>query len=344
MKITLRLNNGMFKMIVYIIMFGLLVLYASPSRSEEKKGPGIFGYINAGLNVSDGEKLDMSIPRVRIGTTGKIHKKLSYFIIAEGGDYSPKGASTFSLIDAYITYHFHNLLNVSIGQDFYKFTYEGSTIAPKQLFINKSEIVFDVWDSMGRNGFYAEDVGIWINGFSEKHSKLNYNLSITNGTGLGYAEDNKLKDYCLRVTISPILNFIMGASIFQGYSRIENEDVKDNAMGVELVFNNDKVLILSEYIVAKYLESANEPQNYPQVSKLGWYLTVGYRVDSRLMILIRHAYYENEIGSSINNYNNSTLGLSYSFRDFTNLKINYSFIENDSDTYHKVFIQSQIVF
>ena len=53
-----------------------------------------------------------------------------------------------------MTYKFNEMLNVRVGQDWYKFSHEGTTIVPKQRFINRSEAVMEIWDTMGRNGYY----------------------------------------------------------------------------------------------------------------------------------------------------------------------------------------------
>ena len=305
--------------------------------------PEILGFLNGNISYND-DQTSFEMTRIRVGFTGELIPQLQYFLITEGGTYSPAGSGHFGIIDAHMTWSQASLLNIRFGQDWYKFSMEGSRIVPVQYFISRSDVVLGIWDNMGRNGFYAEDVGLWI--FGEKQTdkvSFGYNFSLTNGTGLGNPEDNSEKDVNLRGYLNMPSGLHLGASVFNGYSSAGNNILHDIAYGFEAEVKSDRFIVGGEYLQAIYEEDQVDPVAYPGINRNGYYLMGGYFFQ-KVDLLGRYSNYQSNSNADLDDQITMTLGCKYHLSEMNtiSLNINQRNVGNTNST--DAVVQFQIVY
>lgn len=316
-----------------------------PAHAEADSSIEVLGYVQNLYSFEERGESSADVIRMRFGLAGKAGEKWSYFMISECGDYSPFGPFRFALIDALITYHYSPWLNVTFGQDFYKLGIEGSTLSSRLPFIFRSRVVFDLWDTMGRNGFYAEDVGLWIDGqVGENRIPVQYFLSVTNGTGLGNSEDNKRKDVSYRVVVEPVHGLRVGSSGFNGYSRVDEKDFRDWILGGEVSLEYRHIRTSAEYLYAKYGGGDGASGPVPLVEKFGWYWMCSYAVVPSVAVLFRLEYFDPDVHVDEDGFTGITVGTNVQITDKIELKVNAVREDDSKDLSNGLYGQLQANF
>jgi hypothetical protein len=337
---------------VLIALCSLAIFQGSlRAENETESSPlNIFGFIQIqtqqSFHPSDAARFNVLLRRIRIGIEGKITQRLSFFMLSEGGYSAPSQPYHLSILDAWIKYTISDLLQFRFGQDWYKFGWEYSQPIPTLPFIQFAEIEIGLLDTMGRNGYYGYDLGLWISG-DRKQSSLDfgYSLGFTNGTGLNKSEDNSKKDVSARLYFSPARRFFIGGSLFRGSSRISETDVGETIIGLESHYEGSRLLLAGEYFYAQYQKGESSQNRIPEEIKKGFYICAAYAI-RELRILCRFEAHRGVIDSS--GYTATvTLGLNYVLSKMNMLRVNYfhkwgpGVMKNERD---QVIIQMQVFF
>jgi hypothetical protein len=328
---------------VFIAMVFVFVGYSYAESSYYFFG---FTQIRTSFFQSNTEDLysQLEINKLRTGFDVNITKKIGFCFVVEGGKVSPMKSYHFSLLDSYVRFNLSDLINIRIGRDWYKFGWEYTQPIPTLPFINFSETVSTIFDTMGRNGFYGYDTGLWINGNSNnKEFNFGYNFSLTQGTGLNNKEDNNLKDISLRVFIEPNKNLHFGVSLFKGYSKIEKGNLKDFILDIEFRINYNKIIIGTEYIYSISEENRNNKIQYPEQTKNGFYSYINYLLNNKISLLFRYEY-NNSLFIKGEKRKLITVGVNYKIKKLTNLKINYINKNIQNSNYNELLMQYQVFF
>ena len=275
--------------------------------------------------VYNEDKFNFSINKVRLILGGDITSNLLYSFVGEGGDVAPNGSQTFSLLDAYLEYKVSDLINIRVGQDWYKFGWEYTQSVPTLPFINFSETISKLCDTMGRKGYYGYDIGIWMNGSRNLVSSflIGYNFSLTNGTGLNSSDDNQWKDLSVRFYSRFFDHYHIGFSIFRGESSFGDEGLNECLYDIEIRYLRDRFTLGFEYIGEKLEESEDSPLEYPEVVENGYYVYASYNLIDDLDVLLRYDTNTGIINEQVNDEKIYTIGTTYWIKDLTNLKANY---------------------
>jgi len=287
---------------------------------------------------------NFQVNKLRMGIEGQVVDKLSYLALVEGGFVAPN-SFTFSPLDIYVNYKFSPAIELRFGQDWYKFGWEYTQPIPTLPFINFSDFAATVFDGMGRTGNYGYDVGVWFNGILKlKNINLGYNGGILNGSGLNTIDNNNKKDIFIRTYLEPVEFFHLGISIFQGYSRIKTEDLKDDLFAIEVMIKFKNLTNINEFYYSENQESKKQTNLYPKIIKRGYYVFLGYGI-SPYQIICRYErnsnlFLSNEIG------NVYTFGVNYQIKGLNKIGIDY--VTRDYSMKHNIsnsiIIQCQILF
>lgn len=279
-----------------------------------------------------GSKDQILAQRIRPGFTYAPRPDVRFFMLTEFGDGNPTTAGAGTLLDAHITWRPHPLLALRAGQDWYKFTLEGTWTLFEMPFILRSEAVDAVWLKLGRNGSFSYDRGLWAFGRTPD-GRFGYAASVTGGAGLNKADDNPAKDLAARVFVEPRPWLHLGASSFRGASRVSPAagpklDLDEKAYAVELIQTfGSRARVIAEALWADYDGAAAPAVKASRPS--GWYAAVGVKAAPRLEVLARYAEYRPDRRASDASLRSLTLGLTWTIRGFHNLRVNYVLREND---------------
>ena len=335
-------------MVKYFFWIGQLILFQNLSLSQNSEfNSNFFGFTQIRVinTWEDNQKSTMNfqLNKIRIGINGQVSERLRYLGLFEGGAVAPTPYS-ISPLDLHVSYKFFPELEVRIGQDWYKIGWEYSQPIPTLLFISFSDFASEVFDRMGRNGFYGYDIGIWLNGIIEMDNIImGYNAGILNGTGLNNIDDNNKKDLFFRAYIEPIKYAHLGVSAFNGYSTIDNEDLKDQIYALEVILRIGEFMSSIEYYYSQNAESKTQVNQYPEIIKRGFYSFLSYNYAS-YQIFFRYEvnqslYQQGEVGKVF------TFGVNYLIKELNKISLNYvhrNYNERISEISNQLTLQIQI--
>ncbi len=305
---------------------------------------------------------DLKIARVRLGVRGNLNSRIDYMFLSEWGRLTYNDPAT--LLDAWFNLKVNSAVNIKVGQSWYRFSRSGTEILPKIPFILRPEVIDGIWLSMGRNGNYGYDKGVWLWGnFLETKFPWGYIFSVTTGAGLDHFDDNEKKDFTGRLWLSPLEGLELGVSGFHGYSQVdvvsdlgrnEERNLPEHAYGVDIAYNSGKFRVVYEYLQALHegFSEVNgvERFQFPTQKPRGWYAMVGFKPLSWIEIPVRYAWYEKDSEISNTGIETVTVGLTWFLKEGTlnNIKLNY-IIRSAEENYgskprNKVALQVQLVF
>ncbi len=341
---------GLLLLLAFLLAAGVNAGESTATPPPVYPNARLFGFVHFWSKVDNvaGEwrNFNFNIARARLGATGEIRPGIAFMLLTEGGElantYLP-GSRAFNLVDCHATFKLKPWLNLRLGQDFYRFTYEGDLILPKLPFIYRAAAIDAVWLPMGRNGLYAYDFGIWIfNSPQEGNLPLpaSYQFSLTNGTGLNKSDDNEQKDFTTRVYLKPfesgsvsvLKNLQVGGSAFVGTSKMMVDttaklyaNLRDLSWAVELILPGKNWRFLAEGLTASYQGGGIIPQK----RQWGGYAACGVTPVKNLELLARYELFDQAQSWAKARLNNATLlktttlGLTYTLAKLTDVKVNY---------------------
>lgn len=264
------------------------------------------------IDQTSGSPARFSTHRARLGVTGKITDNISVNLI---GGYTEPPNNTPRLVNAFIDFDIHPLLQVRTGQFLLPFGLEGPEPIVLNPAIERSTAIRQI------NTFSMfRDVGVQLSGSREN---LNYAVAVVNGTGANRPEQIDPKDVMGRVGLSITDDIEIGLSGHYGHYQTDPSTNSSEARyraGADLHYEGDPVFMRAEYIVRQ--DDLPEGDN---LNLNGGYLLGGYHLNDNVEAIARIEYLEPNTDLDEDHYTSLTAGLNYVFTGNNRLSLNYEF-------------------
>jgi len=316
--------DGIMKTFIILILLCTSAIFAQPENLIANVKHQFWGqvqYVNSQeTNIDD----SFLIKRFRLGAKGDVLENLKFAFLFEmaGSPY---------LMQGWLDYTFHPMLNIRVGQFKYPFGIENYVSATLWDFVNPSFVTAGITSKLGYEGGKLRDIGVQLSGQNafSKEITFKYFLTVMNGNGINTKDNNKNKDFVGRVVLdfNKTLNF--GASYFGGTANDPNGPARyaESAFGIDAKYINSiagrKLKIQGEYISGIYNSAAGETK------PAGFYAYLIYELLSKqLEAGFRYDSYKKDSGLD-KKQSRMTLGLSYYLAEKQKINFNYELIEND---------------
>lgn len=304
--------------------------------------PKISGYLQTGWNYNSQGKGSNSFQakRLRLLMDGKVTDNVTFRLQVEAfngiaGSTNGNGQKNLQVMDAFMTAKVKDYFQVRAGQYFLPLGYENYDISPATLeTIDFSNVCYRM---VCRNpisyGFvdYGRDLGVMIFGdllpnVEEGFNHLTYNLSLTNGQLPAKDDNNQSKDVVAALTVRPIKYMNLKASYNYGcYDGTVNEVKYKNQPMQRMIlgawYNDPQGLDLR----AEYGHISSTKANKSVLDEHGGYVLLGWHAGQFLPV-VRYDLYRDKVNDgTINNYDRTLVGLSYTPCKNFKLQANYAY-------------------
>ena len=216
-------------------------------------------------------------------------------------------------------------LCVNMGKMVAPSNQEWYTYPPDQMTPFFSEISGFV-DVIGK-GF---DYGV---GFSGSYQFLTYNMVIFNG-GANAGEDNDKKNFCGRLTISPIKDLDLSVHTYQIYATAEEDE--RSLSGIDLLYTGFNFDIRAEYDFGKGGSLTTlGPNEITPGDYNGYYFMLGYKIPVTEMLSIQPVFKYNVFDPDVPTYekvSDIVFGANFYCGKYFKLMLGYRKITDDSNT------------
>lgn len=310
------------------IVIALLLILGTGSARLMAQGCGtpasddalkVFGFLQSQYEYSfeNQPKSSFSFERARIGVMGSIPYDFSYYVVME---LSPFIAPNPYLLDAFITYGRFNWARISAGSFKTPFGLETNTACNNLLTVYRSTSTLQMVAPF-------RDLGLVFMGGDET-THLSYQLGIMNGSGLGRADNNKMKDIVGRILLKPVDFIKVGGSFRTGYPSYNNNEDSRTSLAGELQANYKGFTLQAEYLTDKgdYNRDLGGGCSGNLIDlgekRSGGFATLAYLTKWNVEPVFRFDFFDsgNDRGYK---ENNMTYGINYYFNDWTRLQVNY---------------------
>ena len=298
---------------ITVLCLGLLV-WAGPVLGQDKEAPPpvtastrfqLSGYTQMGYVYSDPGVNTFLIRRARLSFSGDIIKHLRFRVQLDATK-SP------ALIDAYVDVDIKPYLAIQGGQFYVPFGLESCYSDMLLDTILRAQV--SDFLAPGRDiGAQGRDIGVQVSG---KYSILEYYAGVFNGAGINKVDNNKAKDYDLKLILHPTKYLAFGGSVYEGdYSARDGDAaVARDRAGLQAALTFSRLALTAEYISGEDGD----------ISKSGWYVKGLYAViPKKLQGIVRWDSYDPNSDIPSNRSDRLTLGVNWLFTDKTKLMINY---------------------
>ena len=251
-----------------------------------------------------------STHRARIGISGQVTDRIRVNFV--GGFVEPP-SRTPRLVNAFVDFDVHPLLQIRTGQFLVPFGLEGPEVITFNPAIERSTVIRRT-NTM--NMF--RDVGVQLSG---RHSGLSYAVALVNGTGANNAEQIEPKDLLGRVGYNIISSVNVGVSAHLGQYRPDPAvDINEARyrLGADISYSGDPVFFRAEYV---YREDKRTDASALQMN--GFYVLGGYHITGRIQGIARFEYLDPNSDGASDELSIITLGANYRFAGNTRISANY---------------------
>lgn len=272
-----------------------------------------------------------SIHRARLGVSGSITSRIKINLI---GGYSEPPDNTPRLVNAFIDFDIHPLLQLRTGQFLLPFGLEG----PKPIFLNSA--IERTYAIRRMNTFTMfRDIGVQLSGNT---SAWSYAVAFVNGAGANNTEQMNPKDVMGRIGLNLTEEIQLGISGHLG--NYQPNPASDNSysrqrIGLDVNYVGQPLFIQGEY----QWRWDDQPANN-QLALNGGYILAGYRILEDLETIARFEIFDP--GTSLDNDQLTvfTIGSNYYFSGNTRLSVNYEFIDDQltPDFGNRLTVQMQL--
>ncbi len=309
-------------------------------KAVESFKPNLSGYIEAWYRYDSSDlsnqttaakKVDneFRVRRARLAASGKVTDALGYKLQASLDGPSPAShAAAVRLWDAYMTYRFHPLAAVTLGQFKYDFSREGLESTPNRVPVLRAESINYIAGKLGTVGGSFRDIGVKVNGSCEKILGLTYGLDLINGSGIDTGDINNHKDIVGRITVTPVKGLALGASGYtgQGQEQTSAFNVNETAWDLEAEYKWKGLKLRGEYIWAKWENwdvAASTASAGKSQKPNGWYLQASYRLPQNIEVMARYEDFDKDSNTPDSHLRTTTLGAGYYITGKTRIVANY---------------------
>ncbi len=295
------------------ILLGLWLLAAavygfeqSTQTSEEfpKIKPTGYLRIRYTQDQTPGRPDGFNLAAARFGFTGDISKYFSFTFTVEGTNTDNENRKL--VYDAFIETTLIRNFRIRLGQFKYGFGLEQTTPDADNDWINKADVVTNLIKP-------TRDIGIQVSrdlafgGF-----RSSFFLALINGSGSNADDENDRKTLLGRLVLNPLPGLFIGSSYYDGTTGVSD---KKTRAGLELKWEWRRLMLKAEYIAGQ--DKA--------VKKEGYYLTLGYTVLPRTVLLLRYDTWNPDKSLADKDTARWTFGVNYFFSKTILLRTNYEY-------------------
>jgi phosphate-selective porin len=272
---------------------------------------------------------------------GNISTKWGYRLQADFA-ISPK------IIDVYADYKLNQYLNFTFGQFALPFSLNNITGNTKLELIDRSQAVEALVargeDIIGNQN--GRDIGLQVGGTFLKLGEnplIEYKIGVFNGAGINVKSDNnEAKDIVTRIIISPFKDLSFGGSYYNGMAPIETSDTTiDNKgrtrLGLEASYSISQFSLKGEYIMG----------SDGSIDRGGYFAQAAYYIiPKKFQVVAKYDYYDENTALNDDAATWYIGGLNYFFTQNVLLQVNYTFKEEESNSYNNnlAAVQLQVIF
>lgn len=272
-----------------------------------------------------------STHRARLGVTGSITDRISINLI---GGYTEPPNNSPRLVNAFIDFDVHPLLQVRTGQFLVPFGLEGPQPIPLNPAIERSSAI----RQLNTFGMFR-DVGVQLSG---SQSIFNYAIALVNGTGANQTDQIDPKDVAGRVGVNLTDEVNLGISGHIGQYQTgpsgDNHESRFRA-GTDVSYQGTPVFLKGEYILRQ-----DDLPGGGSLKMNGGYLLGGYQFTDELQTIILYEYYEPNTSLDDDHLTTLTIGANYYFVGNTRVSVNYEFRDDriNKDIGNLLTVQMQL--
>jgi len=284
-------------------------------------------------------KIDgFDIRRARLDFQGNVNPWFSYRLLSDF-------ASSKILLDAFGEIKLNDYLTFTIGQAKIPLSLENQVPDRQLELADRSQVVEALvarsTDVIGNQN--GRDIGVQAGGSIWKYANrflVDYQIGLFNGAGIDVADNNNNKDLSGRLVVHPLDGLGIGGSFYSGtgfYGTPTATNHVRNRTGLELNYENHRLLVRSEYINGK--DGA--------VNRSGWYAETGYfLIPARFQLLLKYDTYDPNTAVSKNAITDYVIGGTYHFNHWSKIQAAFTRIKKEASTKTNNYgsIQYQITF
>jgi hypothetical protein len=283
-----------------------------------------FGRVRYTVDETAGKPDGFTIAQGRFGISGDISDLFSYIFSLEATNGDPENKKL--LYDLYIDTTMVRNFKIRLGQFKYPFGLEQTTPDADLELINKAEVVNNLVKP-------TRDIGVQVSReLPAAWLSSTVTIALVNGSGSNSDDENDRKTFIGRLTMTPLNGLTIGASYYNGTTGTAD---KKSRAGFELKYENNRLLAKGEYIFGK--DKA--------VNKTGYYLTLGYTVFSKTVVLFRYDWWNANKDLADLDISRLTFGVNYFFSKSVLLRTNYELKTEKLSVKNNIFmVQLQVKF
>lgn len=337
MKTLFTLNFTAITLTAALLISLLSVPIAAQQNSAQQSYPNyrVAGFVQQHftLDETDGRPANFSIYRARIGVSGQIHDRIRVNLV---GGYVEPPNRTPRLVNAFVDFDVHPLLQIRTGQFLVPFGLEGPEVITFNPAIERSTAIRRL------NTFNMfRDIGIQ---FSGRHEAFTYAIAVVNGTGANNPEQVDPKDILMRVGYDILPDLNVG---FSGhYGRYQPDATSSNTearyrIAADFFYRGTPFFTRGEFIY-----SIDELPGGGDITRFGTYLLAGYKITEQLEAILRGEYFEPNTDIDDAVLTIFTIGANYRFVGNTRVSANYEIRDDklNPDIKNLFTVQMQIAF
>jgi phosphate-selective porin len=252
------------------------------------------------------------------------------------------------IMDVYAECKLNQYFNFQLGQFLVPFSLNSITSNAKLEIMDRAQAVEalvargkdKIGDQSGR------DIGLQVGGTLLKLGEnpfIEYKIALFNGAGKDVsADNNEAKDIVGRLIINPLKDLSIGGSYYNGYDFIETSDTTSDfkertRLGLEASYTFGRISAKGEYIMG----------NDGPVDRSGYYVQAGfYLLPKKFQVVAKYDYYDKNTSKDGDASTWYVGGLNYFFNPNVLLQLNYTFKEEESNSYNNnlAAVQLQVTF
>lgn len=263
------------------------------------------------FDQTPGNNTQFSIYRARFGLAGRLTEHIRFNVV--GGLVEPPQRNP-QLVNAFIDFDVHPLLQIRAGQFLVPFGLEGPEVITINPAIERSLAI----RRMNTLAMFR-DVGIQASG---SHGQMGYAIALTNGSGANNPDPNNTKDIMGRVFYNVTETVQIGVSGHSGSFQFIQAGAGESERrrwrtGLDFYYRGAPFFARGEY----QMRNDNLPGG--DLKSQGGYLLAGYRLNERMEPIARLEYLDPSDALQNMELTVFTAGMNYYLSGESRISINY---------------------